>query len=364
MKWFRSGSIRFADPARFIFPERTRLVVLRKWHRKPDELVEVTFLTCREYPLTGIPMKMKFGYSPSIERSRPADAIHQAVQAERMGFDSIFVDDHFLPVPHMTECGFAWTWMSSALQATDRVFFATAVTAPIMRYNPAVVAHAFATMGAMYPGRVGIGVGSGEELNEMAVVRGEWPSPGKRLDMLAEALAVMSRLWTSTGPITFEGSYYSLTNAALFTRPEKPIPVYFSAIGPRASKMAGLLGDHLITVAKDPAIVRDAIFPNFEAGAREAGRDPSEMERALAVLYFYDPDHLVNPEAMKVSASEAKIEVAGAGSQMELWHNAEDIIQKIDDWKRLGFDHLIFGNFSADCDAGLAVFNEVLPHVS
>ena len=308
-------------------------------------------------------MKTKFGYSPSIERSRPADALNQAVLAEKMGFDSVWVDDHFLPVPHMTECGFAWTWMSSALEATERVFFATAVTAPIMRYNPAIVAHAFATMGSMYPGRVGIGVGSGEELNETAVAQGEWPTPGKRLDMLDEALKVMSLLWTRTGPTSFSGSYYHLKNAIMPTRPEKPIPVYFSAIGPRASRMAGLLGDHLITVARDPKIVRDVIIPNFMAGAREAGKDPETMERALAVLYFYDPDHLVDPEAMKVSAAEAKIEVAGEGSQMELWHSPEDIIRRIEEWKRLGFDHLIFGNFSADCDGGLRVFDKVLPHV-
>jgi G6PDH family F420-dependent oxidoreductase len=308
-------------------------------------------------------MQFRVGYSPSIERSRPTDALNQAIQAEKMGFDSVWVDDHFLPVPHMPECGFAWTWMSSALQATDRVFFATAVTAPIMRYNPAIVAQAFATMGAMYPGRVGIGVGSGEELNETTVVRGEWPKPGKRLDMLAEALVVMSKLWTGTGPTSFAGSYYTLKNATMLTRPEKPIPVYFSAIGPRASRMAGLLGDHLITVARDPRTVKDSIIPNFEAGAREAGKDPKTMERALAVLYFYDPDHLVDPEVMKVSASEAKIEVAGEGSQMELWYSAEDIIKRIEEWKRLGFDHLIFGNFSADCDAGLKVFADVLPYV-
>jgi alkanesulfonate monooxygenase SsuD/methylene tetrahydromethanopterin reductase-like flavin-dependent oxidoreductase (luciferase family) len=149
----------------------------------------------------------------------------------------------------------------------------------------------------------------------------------------------------------------------MLTRPEKPIPVYFSAIGPRASRMAGLLGDHLITVARDPRTVKDSIIPNFEAGAREAGKDPKTMERALAVLYFYDPDHLVDPEVMKVSASEAKIEVAGEGSQMELWYSAEDIIKRIEEWKRLGFDHLIFGNFSADCDAGLKVFADVLPYV-
>jgi len=156
--------------------------------------------------------------------------------------------------------------MSSAFEATERVFFATAVTAPIMRYNPAIVAHAFATMGSMYPGRVGIGVGSGEELNETAVLQGEWPTPGKRLDMLDEALKVMSLLWTSTGPTSFSGSYYHLKNAIMPTRPEKPIPVYFSAIGPRASRMAGLLGDHLITIARDPKIVRTSLSQTSRQG--------------------------------------------------------------------------------------------------
>src|SRR5665647_2065786 len=102
-------------------------------------------------------MVVKLGYMPMITRFTPTEALEHAIEAERMGFDSIWVDDHFLPVPPMAQSGFAWTWMSSALQATKRVFFSTAVTAPIMRYNPAIVAQAFATMGAMYPGRVGIG---------------------------------------------------------------------------------------------------------------------------------------------------------------------------------------------------------------
>jgi len=308
-------------------------------------------------------MRVKIGYYAVADAWTPTECLQQAVAAEKIGFDTIWVEDHLIAMPGGVECSFAWTVMSSALQATKRVPFITGVTAPIMRYHPAIVAQAFATMGAMYPGRVGLGVGTGEPPNEMAVSRSEWPSNTTRLEMLEEALSVMSKLWTSTVPTSFTGSYYTLTNASLFTRPEQPIPVYFSAIGPRASTMAGLLGDHLITVARNPAVVRDVIFPNFEAGARKAGKDPKTMERALAVLYFYDPDHLVDPEAMKVSASEAKIEVAGEGSQMELWHSAEDIIQRIEEWKRLGFDHLIFGNFSADCEAGLRVFEDVLPHV-
>lgn len=205
-------------------------------------------------------MEVKIGYGPSTEMFKPIEALQQAVEAERMGFDSIWVEDHFLPVPGMTQSAFGWTFMSSALQATERVFFSTAVTAPVMRYNPAVVAQAFATVGAVYPGRVGIGVGSGEELNELAVLDREWPSPGKRLDMLAEALTVMNKLWTSTEPISCKGTYYTLNNAAVQCRPEERIPVYFSAIGPRASKMAGLLGDHFITIARDPQLVKNVLM--------------------------------------------------------------------------------------------------------
>ena len=80
-------------------------------------------------------MEIKFGYSPNIERFTPTEALKQAIQAERMGFDSVWADDHFLPVPHMTECSFGWTWMSSALQATERIFFSTAVTAPCLLYT-------------------------------------------------------------------------------------------------------------------------------------------------------------------------------------------------------------------------------------
>jgi G6PDH family F420-dependent oxidoreductase len=203
---------------------------------------------------------------PLLEQYKPTESLKLAVEAEKIGFDSLWVDDHFMPTsPHFRESAFAWTWMSSALQATEKIFFSTGVTVPTMRYNPAVVAQAFATMGAMYPGRVVIGVGSGEELNELPVLDRECPSPLKRLSMLAEAVTVMKKLWTSAEPIRFAGTYYTLHNAAVLTKPENRIPMYFSGIGPQAAKMAGLLGDHLITLVTDPELVKNVVFSNFEA---------------------------------------------------------------------------------------------------
>ncbi|HNQ30773.1 MAG TPA: LLM class flavin-dependent oxidoreductase, partial [Methanolinea sp.] len=147
-------------------------------------------------------MKTKIGYYAIGDAWTPAECLQQAVAAERIGFDTIWVEDHLIAMPGGIECSFAWTVMSSALQATKKVPFITGVTAPIMRYHPAIVAQAFATMGAMYPGRVGLGVGTGEPPNEMAVYGGEWPSNNTRLEMLEEALMVMNRLWTSDTPIS------------------------------------------------------------------------------------------------------------------------------------------------------------------
>jgi G6PDH family F420-dependent oxidoreductase len=165
-------------------------------------------------------METKFGFFPNIGRYEPTEALKYAVEAEKIGFDSIWVDDHFSVSPTFTESAFAWSWMGSALQATEKVFFSTAVTAPIMRYNPAIVAQAFATMGVMYPGRVGIGVGIGEEINEVCVVGCEWPRPRARLEMLVEALAVMNALWTSDEPVNFKGKYYRLSEAEVVTKPK------------------------------------------------------------------------------------------------------------------------------------------------
>ena len=232
-----------------------------------------------------------------------------------------------------------------------------------MRYNPAVVAQAFATMGAMYPGRVGIGIGSGEELNEVCVLGCDWPAGSARLEMLVESCTLMNRLWESTEPITFAGKYYKLDNAEILTKPETKIPVYFSAFGPKASRMAGLYGDHLITSTTDSQLIKNVIFPNFEAGVKEAGKDLKKMERAVLVFCKYDPDHLLDPEARAIASSEeAKLEILDEVPYL-LAHGAEDFIKQIKELKKIGFNHIIYGNMSMDGDLSLKVFEDVLPHI-
>jgi alkanesulfonate monooxygenase SsuD/methylene tetrahydromethanopterin reductase-like flavin-dependent oxidoreductase (luciferase family) len=246
--------------------------------------------------------------------------------------------------------------MSSALQATERVPFITAVTAPIMRYHPAIVAQAFATMGAMYPGRVGIGVGTGEPPNEMALRSGEFPSNATRLEMLEEAITIMNRLWTSTDPISFAGKYYTLNNAVVLTKPAEKIPVYVSAIGPRSAKLAGRLGDHLMSLATDAHHVKEVLMPTFEAGAREAGKDPNTMERTVQPNYIYDPEQVIHPEDFALIKDPGTVPgtenatVPGIENAVDvsllytLAHNAEDIITAIEKLKGMGYNHFAVAN--------------------
>ncbi len=321
-------------------------------------------------------MGIKIGYFAIGDAWTPVGCLRQAIEAERIGFDTIWVEDHLIAMPGGKECNFAWTVMSSALQATKRVPFITGVTAPIMRYHPAIVAQAFATMGAMYPGRVGIGVGTGEPPNEMAVYGGEWPSNNTRLEMLEEALTVMNKLWMSDEPIRSAGKYYTLKNAVLLTRPEEKVPVYVSAIGPRAANLAGRLGDHLISFANNPRYLKEELWPALEAGAREAGRDPNTMERVGHFSYVYDPDQVVRPEHLQQDAgtiSGGAVSKAFSSGVISIFHNAEDFIKRIEEMKRMGYNHLAIADHSmaivkgsrtpSDEAAGLGIWNDVLPHV-
>lgn len=266
--------------------------------------------------------------------------------------------------------------MSSALQATKKVPFITGVTAPIMRYHPAIVAQAFATMGSMYLGRVGLGVGTGEPPNEMAVYGGQWPSNATRLEMLGEALTIIRRLWTSDTPISFSGKYYTLNNAVLLTKPKVKVPVYVSAIGPRAAEMAGRLGDHVISLANNPQYVRDELWPAFEAGARAAGKDPGKMERVGHFSYIYDPDGVVDPGYIQQDAGTIQggaMSKAFASQMICLFHSADDCIRKIGEMERMGYTHLAIADQlmalpkehrpSLGMEERFGFWKEVLPHV-
>ncbi len=191
-------------------------------------------------------MGLKVGYKASAEQFGPRDLVEYAVRAEEVGLDSVVVSDHFLPWRHEGgHAPFALTWMAAVGERTSRVQIGTSVLTPTFRYNPAVIAQAFATMAVLYNDRIMLGVGTGEALNEIAVSGREWPEFKERFARLREAVQLIRALWTQDS-VDFDGDYYKLVNAQIYDRPKTPVPVYVAAGGPVVAKYAGRAGEGII----------------------------------------------------------------------------------------------------------------------
>jgi coenzyme F420-dependent glucose-6-phosphate dehydrogenase len=215
----------------------------------------------------------RFFYSCAHEQFHPSDLLRQAVAAEQAGFDGIGCSDHFQPWWDGGESAQAWVWLGALGQVTERIPIGSAVTAPVYRYHPALVAQAFATLEAMYPGRAYLGIGSGESLNESPLGM-DWPSPAEQLGRMEEALEIIGRLFDGE-KLDYRGRYFTTDGAYLHTRPKRRPPIYVSAFAPQAARAAGRLGDGLWSLA-NPDAVPDLIDA-YRAGAEEAQREPGEI---------------------------------------------------------------------------------------
>src|SRR5260370_7579394 len=172
---------------------------------------------------------LKLGYKASAEQFGPRPLLDFATAAEERGFESVWISDHFQPWRyHNGHAPFALSWLGSAGERTKRVILGTSVLAPTFRYQPAIVAQAFGTLGVLYPGRMILGVGSGESLNEVAVTPSEWPSTKERLARLREAVDLIRPLW-SEDLVPFKAQYYHTLNATIYDKPDQPVPIYISA---------------------------------------------------------------------------------------------------------------------------------------
>src|SRR5436309_390062 len=160
-------------------------------------------------------MQLKLGYKASAEQFGPRELLDFSILAEELGFDSVFVSDHFQPWRHTRgHAPFSIAWLAALGAKTSRVALGTSVLAPSFRYHPAVVAQAFATLGVLFPGRVVLGVGTGEHLNEGALGQ-DWPELAERFSRLREAVALIKRLWSEES-VTVEGAHFSVRNATIY----------------------------------------------------------------------------------------------------------------------------------------------------
>jgi G6PDH family F420-dependent oxidoreductase len=246
----------------------------------------------------------KIGYAAMLEQFHPNDLLEWCPQAEAAGFTAGFmVSEHFHPwTPHQGQSAFAFSFMGALGQVTT-LPIGCGVTCPGFRYHPAVVAHAAATLGAMYPGRFWLGLGAGEALNEH-VIGGEWPEIGIRSAMLFEAIEVINKLFTGN-VVKHDGEYFTLESAKLYTRPEQPVPIYVATAGPVNAKRTGKNADGIITVgAADEKI--GMLWDKFADGAREAGKDPHTMPKLLQI-------HVSWAESLAEAEEQAVLEWPNGG---------------------------------------------------
>jgi coenzyme F420-dependent glucose-6-phosphate dehydrogenase len=330
-------------------------------------------------------MSLRIGYKASAEQFGPRELVEFAVRAEQLGLDSVMVSDHFQPWRHKGgHAPFSMSWMSAVGERTSRILLGTSVLTATFRYNPSVVAQAFGTLGCLYPGRILLGIGTGEALNEVAVSRLEWPGFKERFARLREAVELMRALWREER-VTFEGEYYQTSNATVYDRPDGGVPIYVAAGGPVVAKYAGRAGDGFIcTSGKGMDLYTEKLLPAVAAGAETGGRDGRAVDKMIEIKLSYDPDPdlaMANtrfwaPLALSAEQKhglEDPIEMERAGDELSIeqvasrWivaSDPEEAVAAIKTYVDAGFEHLVFHGPGHDQARFLTSFAEqVLPRL-
>jgi coenzyme F420-dependent glucose-6-phosphate dehydrogenase len=226
---------------------------------------------------------MKFAWLCSHESYQPEDLVTQAVAAEAAGFDAVLGSDHFHPwVDDTSAAGFVWTWLGAVAAKTQNVLLGTAVTCPLFHYHPGLVAQMAATTDRLSDGRLWLGVGTGEALNERSL---GFPFPGyaERQARMEEALEIMHRMLAGE-KVTFDGEYYTTATAKLYSPPKGSVPILMAAGGPKSAAFAGAYADGLITSVKDPADTVAKVIEPYRQAATEAGREHRVLATRWTVL--------------------------------------------------------------------------------
>jgi coenzyme F420-dependent glucose-6-phosphate dehydrogenase len=313
-------------------------------------------------------MTLTLGYKASAEQFAPRDLVEIAVAAEANGFESVFTSDHFQPWRHAGgHAPFSLTWMAAVGERTSTIRIGTSVMTPTFRYNPAVLAQAFASLGVLYPGRIIAGFGTGEALNEIATgFRGageqDWPEFRERFARLRESVRLMRALWKDER-VNFEGDYYSTHDASIYDRPDVPVPVYIAAGGPTVAKYAGRAGDGFIcTSGKGAELYVDQLIPAVKEGAEAGGRSYDALDRMIEIKVSYDTDptaalentrfwsplslsaeqkhSITDPVEMERAADALPIEQIA--KRWIVGSDPDEVVAGIRQYVDWGFNHLVF----------------------
>jgi coenzyme F420-dependent glucose-6-phosphate dehydrogenase len=311
----------------------------------------------------------RFGLTLSSEEHPPRHLVEMASAAEEAGFDFVSISDHFHP--WITEQGhspFVWSVLGAISEATETIEVVVGVTCPIMRIHPVINAHATATTASLLSDRFVWGVGSGEALNEH-VLGDSWPTAPERLEMLAEAIAIVRQLWTGDS-VSYRGDFFSVEDARLFDLPESPPQIVVSAFGVESAQLAAELGDGLWTTGV-PKEVLDAY--------REAGGDgpiysqlslcwAETLESALERAFRQWPNTALPGQLAQDLRTVTHVEQAVqlvteedlAASSMPLGPDPQGILDSVDQAIDAGIDHIYLHQIGDPLQGFLEVWEKEL----
>jgi len=322
---------------------------------------------------------LKLGYKASAEQFSPKELLDYSVLAETLGFDSVFVSDHFQPWRHTGgHAPFSLSWLGALGARTERIVMGTSVLTPTFRYHPSVIAQAFGTLGDLFPGRVVLGIGTGESLNETPATGMQWPEQKERTARFREALQLIRQLWNEER-VSFKGDYYQTRDATIYERPEKPVPIYIAAAGPVIAKLAGERAEGFICTSGKPMELYSAtLLPAVDAGLVKAGRTPdliemkvsfdTDRERALRDTRYWgalalSPEEKMNVEdPLQMERLADALPVERTAKRWIVSSDPEEHVERIRPYVELGFRHLVFHAPGPDQARFLKLYAErVLP---
>lgn len=329
---------------------------------------------------------VRVGYLSALEQYQPQVALDYARKAVTSGFDSIWATDHFHPWVHTgASAGFAWAWIASAAARIEGATFGTAVTPSLGRYHPGLIAQSFATLSQLYPGRIVLGLGTGEAINEIPLGF-SFPGYKERNARLEEGLKIIRGLWEGR-TLSSKNKHYPLKKARLYTRPSGKIPIYVAASGVKTAELVGKYADGLMTVSKlgvEPAPYLSTMMDAVRAGATEAGRDPNQIEKSTLIKVSYDEDYdralkasrfwattlipwpikTLMGDPVDVESMAKLISDDAIKAYFVVSNDPEEHLKKMKELVSAGYNHLIVHSTSPDQAKMVEVYGKkVIPHL-
>lgn len=316
---------------------------------------------------------VEIGYTLSSEERQPEELVRLARAAEDTGFSFALISDHYHPwTDRQGSSPFAWSVLGGIAVQTSRLRVGTGVTCPTIRYHPAIVAQAAATVGRMMRGRFFLGVGSGESLNEH-ITGHVWPTPDIRQDMLEEAVDVI-RLLHKGGEQSHYGRFFTVHDARVYNLPDEPVPIYFAAAGEEAAKLAGRKGDGIICTSPEVETVQAFTAAGGAGKPRYAQLTVCWAEtedKAIRTAHEYWPNAALSgqfknelPRPSHLEQAAGTVRPEDVAKKVTCGPDPQKHMDAIEKYVKAGFDHVYVHQVGPDQTGFMRFYaREILPNL-